>query len=124
MLDLFGLKTDRTKDEQILTDLSKYKGSSDIKPADLPDLVTFADITEPKSVMLVDRNDLEAILGPGVRWKSVELALTDEPVTSGIEAKLLWVGNICSYLDGSHSNFSRELSNTLSTDSFKWPLHC
>jgi hypothetical protein len=37
-----------------------------ITPADLPDLVTFADTNDPKSVMLVDPDNLNATLGRGV----------------------------------------------------------
>jgi hypothetical protein len=59
--------------------------------ADLPDLVTFADVNNPKSVMLVDPNDLSGTLGPGVSWRSMSLQATDEPLTRGIDEHLPWV---------------------------------
>jgi hypothetical protein len=40
-------------------------------------LVTFADTNDPKSVMLVDPNNLSATLGPGVSWRSMTLEATD-----------------------------------------------
>ena len=55
-----------------------------ITPADLPDLVTFADANDPKSVMLIDPDNLSASLGPGVSWRSITLAATDEPLSKGI----------------------------------------
>jgi hypothetical protein len=62
-----------------------------ITTADLPDLVTFADVNNPKSVMFVDPNDLAATLGPGVSWRSMTLQATDEPLTKGIDEHLPWV---------------------------------
>jgi hypothetical protein len=62
-----------------------------ITTADLPDLVTFADVNNPKSVMLVDPNNLAGTLGPGVAWRSMTLQATDEPLTKGIENHLLWL---------------------------------
>jgi hypothetical protein len=62
-----------------------------ITTADLPDLVTFADVNNPKSVMLVDPNNLSATLGPGVSWRSMTLQATDEPLTKEIDEHLPWV---------------------------------
>lgn len=62
-----------------------------ITPADLPDLVTFGDVNNPKSVMLVDPNNLGATLGQGVSWRSMTLQVTDEPLTKEIEEHLPWV---------------------------------
>lgn len=54
-----------------------------------PLMVTFADITDPKSVQRVDPDDLAASFGPGVSLKAVTLAMTEEPVTEGkVEAVL------------------------------------
>ena len=57
----------------------------------LPDLVTFADVNNPKSVMLVDPDDPAASLGPGVSWRSMTLEVTNEPLTIGIDQHLPWV---------------------------------
>jgi hypothetical protein len=62
-----------------------------ITPADLPDLVTFADTNDPKSAMLVDPNDLNATLGPGVSWRSMTLEATDEPLSKGVDEHLSWM---------------------------------
>jgi hypothetical protein len=62
-----------------------------ITPADLPDLVTFADVNNPKSLMLVDPNNLGATLGQGVSWRSITLQVTDEPLTKGIDEHLPWI---------------------------------
>ncbi|MGB3312949.1 MAG: hypothetical protein WBB85_00940, partial [Albidovulum sp.] len=56
-----------------------------------PLMVSFADITDPASVQLVDPNDLAASFGPGVRLKAVTLEVTKAAVTEGkVEAVLGW----------------------------------
>ncbi|HEX4208873.1 MAG TPA: hypothetical protein VHY56_00655 [Candidatus Binataceae bacterium] len=65
-----------------------------ITPADLPNLVTFGDVNNPKSVMLVEPNNLAATLGPGVSWRSMTLEVTnelDDPLTKGIDEHLPWI---------------------------------
>jgi hypothetical protein len=57
-----------------------------------PRLVTFADVSDPKSVKLVDPANLAATFGPGFALKSVKLEVTDEKVTEGaIEGALGWL---------------------------------
>lgn len=71
--------------------LAALSGPRSIAPNDLPDLVTFADINDPKSVIEVDPNDLQATLGPSITWNEIMLESTDEAVTKGIEQKLTWL---------------------------------
>jgi hypothetical protein len=68
--------------------LARARGTRKIVPNDLPDLVTFADVNNPATVIEVDRNDLQATLGAGVSWNEITLECTDEPITTGIENKL------------------------------------
>lgn len=84
--------------------IARMRGPHAITPADLPDLVTFADINDPKSVIEIDPNDLQATLGPNITWNEITLESTDEPITTGIRTKLPWLteyfqGNL--RLDGS-----------------------
>ena len=57
-----------------------------------PMLVTFADVSDPTSVELVDPDDLAASFGEGVKLKRITVELTDDPVTTGIEEQLAWLG--------------------------------
>lgn len=57
-----------------------------------PMLVTFGDLADPTSVALVDPDDLAATFGEGVRLKRITVQLTDDPVTTGIEERLGWLG--------------------------------
>jgi hypothetical protein len=57
-----------------------------------PPLVRFRDIRDPKTVELVDPNDLSKSFGPGVKLKRIFLTVVDEPVTVGIGKRLTWLG--------------------------------
>ena len=59
-----------------------------------PMLVTFGDLDDPTSVEEVDPDDLAATFGEGVSLKRITVQITDDPVTSGIEQRLGWLGNI------------------------------
>lgn len=53
-----------------------------------PKLVTFRALDDPKTVILVDPDNLAATFGQGVHLKRITIAATDEPVTIGIEKRL------------------------------------
>jgi hypothetical protein len=57
-----------------------------------PMLVRFKDINDPKSVALVDPLALDNSFGTGVKLRRVTVTVTDDPVTSGIEKRLGWLG--------------------------------
>jgi hypothetical protein len=68
----------------------------------LPLLVTFRDMSDPKSVVRVDPDDLAASFGAGVRLKRITVQVTDDPVTTGIEKRLgWWKDHINRHFDGS-----------------------
>jgi hypothetical protein len=97
--------------------IAHMRGSRAIAPTDLPDLVTFANINDPKSVIEVDPNDLQATLGPNITWNEITLESTDEPITTSIRAKLPWLPEYFEKnlrLDGSDHGAKRELANILS----------
>jgi hypothetical protein len=106
-----------------VSQISRMRGPRKVTPADLPDLVTFADINDPKSVIEVDPGNLQATLGPNVTWNEITLESTDEPITAGIATKLTWLpayhGKM---LDGDHYSTGNRLANTLSTADFSFGL--
>lgn len=66
---------------------------ADISPNNLPMLVRFHDINDPKTVERVDPNNLAATFGEGVNLVSTTIEITDEPITTGIEKVLpSWKG--------------------------------
>lgn len=62
-----------------------------IRTEELPDLVTFANVNDPKSMMIVDPDELNATLGQAVSWRSMTIEVTDESLTGGLESKLPWI---------------------------------
>jgi hypothetical protein len=99
------------------------RGAHEITTNDLPDLVTFADINDPSSVIEVDPNNLKATLGVGISWNEITLESTDEPVTLGIEQKLTWLDAYSDgMLDGQKYqwlDYRKTLANSLSTADFR-----
>ena len=66
---------------------SKYKQVS----TGIPTLVTFLDPSDPKTVQLVNPEDLAATFGAGVTLRAVTVQMTDDPVTDEIEEHLEWM---------------------------------
>jgi hypothetical protein len=59
-----------------------------------PTFVTFADINDPKSVILVNPERFSDVFGPGYALKSITIAVTDEPLTQGtVDMLLPWLPN-------------------------------
>lgn len=65
-----------------------------------PLLVTFRDINDPKTVERVEPGALDAVFGPGVKLRRITVAVTDEPVTTGIEKRLGWLPDVYTTLHG------------------------
>jgi len=85
-------------------------------------MVTFGDLADPTSVAEVDPDYLAATFGEGVKLKRVTVELTDDPVTTGIEARLGWLpGYYDKMLDGraiNTINAENRLANDLSQGDF------
>ena len=81
------------ENRQVIELPEKFRGSRYIEggPAK-PILVRFANIAEPTTVELVDPANLAASFGEGVKLRRITVQLTDDPVTTGIEKRLGWLG--------------------------------
>jgi hypothetical protein len=62
-----------------------------LEPNALPMLVRFRDVSNPKSVELVDPDHLDASFGPGVKILRAKAEITNEPITAGIGKRLRWL---------------------------------
>ena len=94
LLRIYGMTSSPGRDTDFRVDvrrLAPMRGAHAIAASDLPDLVTFADIGDPATVMKVDPNDPEATLGKGVSWNEITLEMTDEPMTTDIVSSLPWL---------------------------------
>jgi hypothetical protein len=82
--------------------LKQRKPKADIPFQLLSLLVRFRDIDNPASVEQVDPNNLSASFGPGVSLRRATIEITDDPVTTGIEAKLKWLKGLGGRYLGNH----------------------
>ena len=102
--------------------IARARGPRTITGEELPDLVTFENVNDPKSVLSVNPNDLPATLGSAVGWNEITLESTDEPITTGIKNKLPWLPAYHSgMLDGERYSARKTLANTLSAADFQQP---
>ncbi|WP_374131278.1 hypothetical protein [Sphingomonas sp. 28-62-20] len=60
-------------------------------PTGWPMMVRFRDLADPKSVEKINPDDLSASFGAGVKLRRITAERTDDPVTSGILARLPWL---------------------------------
>jgi hypothetical protein len=74
-----------------LDEVIKRKPKAEMSFKDLPMLVRFRDPNDPASVERVDPLDLAASFGPGVTLGRALVEITDDPTTTGIEARLPWL---------------------------------
>jgi hypothetical protein len=66
-----------------------------VPPSMYPRFVTFDDINDPKTVKLVDPENLAATFGAGYALKGMVLEITDEPVTEGVVERLIpWINDL------------------------------
>jgi hypothetical protein len=75
-----------------------------------PLLVTFDDVSEPKSVRLVDPADLAATFGAGYALREITLQITREPVTEGVvEGVLGWLEGLKGKVKPTNKRYVDEL---------------
>lgn len=99
------------------------KAKKELAFDNLPLLVRFRDINDPKTVEEVDPKNLEASFGKGIKLVSATLQMTDEEVTTGVDKWLGWLeGYYDKQLDGtrlSSIEAPNRRANDLSSRDFK-----
>lgn len=83
------------------------KGGQNANWVMYPKLVQFGNLSDPASAEWVAHDDLAAAFGPGYALRSVTVEVTSEPITTGIDRRLPWLGELKKSggrrLDGSKS---------------------
>jgi hypothetical protein len=112
-------------DPELLTKLEHMQGTKVVlEPRYYPMLVTFSDLADPASVKRVEPNDFAASFGSGVRLKRITVEITDDPVTTGIEKRLLWLSAYyAKRFDGQRFGDGTSLANDLSAGAFSTELN-
>ena len=70
---------------------AKDAGPAALSPTLYPMFVRFRDISDPKTVERVDPNNLAASFGIGTALVRATIEIIDNPITTGIEKKLVWL---------------------------------
>lgn len=100
--------------------LRDLRETREIPRDNYPMLVTFTDINDPKTVQLVDPDDLAATFGERVSLKRITLEITSDPLTDRIVGVLGWLPQRSKgYLDGSPIHNSTDLANRLHSGNFQ-----
>jgi hypothetical protein len=98
------LSSERSERVRILRDIASHEGAERVLPrwgprisdsrepmGEYPMLVTFRDLRDPTSLQAVAPEALDRSFGAGVTLKAIRIQITDEPVTTGIKARLDWL---------------------------------
>lgn len=105
---------------------AKLKGKSDVPIKELPMLVRFRDINDPKTIEKVDPKNLEASFGSGVTLENATIEMTGDAITIGIERWLPWLPKYYNMrFDGErYGNFESTLplANSLASGNFSTEL--
>ncbi|HZO45640.1 MAG TPA: hypothetical protein VFB68_07085 [Xanthobacteraceae bacterium] len=81
-------------DEEAWAGRRKMHGPTELGPQSLPAFVTFIKLDDPKTVQVVGPADFSKVFGPGVRLRRVWIESTNDPVTVGLELKLVWLAKM------------------------------
>ncbi|CAN2536669.1 hypothetical+protein [Methylocapsa aurea] len=103
--------------------LEGLKASAQLTRDEIPFLARFRDINDPKTVEIVDPDDLAKSFGEGVRLLHAIIEMTKEPATPGIDKKLGWLSQYYDrQLGGARFPAIRgSVANQLSSGYFKAP---
>lgn len=75
-------------------DLVKFPGlQGKWEESELPALISFANLNDPKTARAVGSTEFENVFGPEVHFNGVSIEMTSDPVTRGIEKNLKWWNN-------------------------------
>lgn len=76
------------------------RSPAEVAPKDFPLLVRFRDPNAPATLELVDPADVAALFGSGFEMMRITIEVTDDPVTTEIEQRLVWLPEVYKTLKG------------------------
>jgi hypothetical protein len=91
-----------------LPKLPNLRGSRELVGYDIPTLVTFANLNDPKTARLIGQTEFEQVFGAHVHFKRAWVEMTRDPVTRGIETSLPWIARMKANGLGSITEFHPE----------------
>ncbi|MBR1177259.1 hypothetical protein JQ617_25125 [Bradyrhizobium sp. KB893862 SZCCT0404] len=113
--DLLKSETDPLPKVRLLKELRPRRT---LHADEIPMLVRFRDLNDPKSVEQVDPANLVRTFGSGIVLREVVIEVTNDPITVGIDTKLPWLKTIKTQLDGDRLYSGATLANELNAQDF------
>lgn len=83
------VKSMPTQTENLLDSVSKLDESIIIPPKLYPTLLTFQNISDPKSAINITGRDFSELFGSGYKLKAIKFEITDEKITQGKVTEIL-----------------------------------
>lgn len=75
-----------------LPKLPTLRGRRELAPTNMPRLIWFPDVAEPKTARRFTAADIPTLFGPGARLRTAEVEITDAPIVVDIDKKFPWFG--------------------------------
>jgi hypothetical protein len=83
--------------------IERHRGSAEVPQDAYPTMVTFGDIDDPMTMFRISPSNLTRVFGDGFDVVSMNLEVTDDPVTEGnIATAASWINDLAAYqtIDG------------------------
>jgi hypothetical protein len=109
----YGAFTEQEEDDPAakFARIERLRGAQPVPPMKYPRLATFADLSDPKTVKLVDPKNLAAAFGNGFALRRITLEITDEEVTKGeVEKVLGWMTTQRLKLRPTNKRYAKDLT--------------
>jgi hypothetical protein len=88
----FGQQVPRTHD--VVERAINVRGPSQVAPHNLPQFIWQLQLNDPSSAVVVTARQFPEVISPNVRLIGVWTEVTDEPVSTGLEKEVPWIGEM------------------------------
>ncbi len=88
----FGQQVPRTHD--VVERAINAKGPSQVAPHNLPQFIWQPQLNDPSSAVVVTARQFPEVISPNVRLVGVWTEITEEPVSTGLEEEVPWIGEM------------------------------
>lgn len=89
---LFGRESPRSRD--VIERALKVKGRLEVAPHNLPQFIWQPQINDPSSAVVVTAEQFPEVISPNVRLVGVWTEITEDPVSTGLENEVAWIGEM------------------------------
>lgn len=87
---------DNKSTKKELPELERLQGRRDLTPDNMPRLIWFSDISDPKTARKFKVDDIPTLFGPGARLAAAYVEITRDPIVIDIDKKLPWYSMLAS----------------------------